>query len=137
MKRILLLLICAHYVFGKCPPKPKPEFWTLILTNKNLSNKTKEELGFIVHNESRKDLPRHQGSIYKDKIDFADYGTLKNFVLWMKQENPNKKIEFTYDRFRIKKKFYVTLIQEEIYDDHYTYGEGNFTKTYYKGIGYK
>jgi hypothetical protein len=137
MKRIFLLLICAHYVLGKCPPKPQPEFWTLILTNKNLSIETREQLGFVVHDEFVRDLPRHQGTIYKDKIDFADYGTLKNFVLWMKQENPNKKIEFTYDKFRIKKKFYVTLIQENIYDDHYVYGEGNFTKRYYKGIGYK
>ena len=137
MRKILLLLIFTHCVLGKCPPKPQPEFWTLILTNKNLSNETKEELGFIIHNNSRRDLPRHQGSIYKDKIDFVDYGTLKNFVLWMKKVNPNKKIEFTYDKFRIRKKFYVTLIQEPTHNDHYAYGEGNFTKTYHKGIGYR
>jgi hypothetical protein len=131
MKEILLLLIFANCALGGCPPMSLKEPWVLHLVNKNLPFETKLALGF-----RRMDLPRHQGEIYRDKIVFRDYGTLKNFVLWMKKANPNKKLEFTYDRFKITKQFYVTLIQEQN-DNGYTYGDGNFTQEYRKGIGYK
>ena len=138
MKEILLLLIFANCALGRCshmPPIAEP--WVLNLTNTDLATDIKIELGFIMANStSRMNLPRHQGKIYRDKIVFRDYGTLKNFVLWMKKANPNKKLEFTYNKFRITKEFYVTLIQEQN-DDGYTYGDGNFTQEYRKGIGYK
>lgn len=135
MKEILLLLIFANCALGKCSHIAEP--WVLNLTNTDLATDIKIELGFIMANStSGMNLPRHQGKIYRDKIVFRDYGTLKNFVLWMKKANPNKKLEFTYNKFRITKQFYVTLIQEQN-DDGYTYGDGNFTQEYRKGIGYK
>lgn len=132
MRKILLLLIFANCALGKCPEMTSKDPWVLILTNENLPVQVKQQLGFIHNSEAWRN--RAWMKIYKQKIEFQDYATLKNFVLRMKQANPNKKLEFTYDKFRITKEFFVTLIKE---DSDYDYTGEEFTKTYHKGIGYR